>query len=178
MTRPRGSVCGHASIKYTEVPFVGSDTFPTKEVARGVQAAAADGGPTRDTALGLASLDSEGLYRVEYHGHSMVWLPGDAGSMKKRLLVCANLEGAGHRGVHATAVPRVGARQDPDAFHGRRLRSGGLSVQAGQAPQAQENLDRIGRVGNHDEDNTCTQCSTWSQPNCATSTWRDAILRR
>ena len=51
----------HASVKYTEVLFAGSDKFPTKEVVHGVQAAAAEGGPTRDTAIGVALLDSEGL---------------------------------------------------------------------------------------------------------------------
>ena len=39
---------------------------------RAVQAAAAGGRLTLDTALGVASLDSEGLYRVEYHDHRMI----------------------------------------------------------------------------------------------------------
>ena len=68
MTRPGGLVCVHASVKYTEVLFAGSDKFPTKEVVRGVQTAAAGGGRTFDTALGVASLDSEEVYRVEHHG--------------------------------------------------------------------------------------------------------------
>ena len=67
-----------------------------------MRAAAAGDGPTLDTALGVASLDSEGLYRVEYHGHRVIWVPAEAESLKKRLLVCAHLEGAGHRGVDAT----------------------------------------------------------------------------
>jgi len=102
VTRPGGPVCVHASVKYTEVLFAGSDKFPTKEVVRGVQAAAAEGGPTRDTAMGVASRDSEGLYRVEHHGHRVIWVPAGADSLKKRLLVCAHLEGTGHRGVDAT----------------------------------------------------------------------------
>ena len=69
VTRPEGPVYVHASVKYTEVLFAESDKFPTKEVVRGVQAAAAEGGPTLDTALGVDSVDSEGLYRVEHHGH-------------------------------------------------------------------------------------------------------------
>ena len=77
VTWSEGLVCAHASVKYTEVLFAGSDKFPTKEVVRGVQAAAAEGGPTRDTAMGVASLDSEGLYRVEHHGHRVIWVrPG------------------------------------------------------------------------------------------------------
>ena len=91
----------HASVKYTEVLFPGSDKFPTNEVVRGLQAAAAEGGPTLDAALGVASLDSEGLYRVEHQGHRVIWVPG-ADSLKKRLVVCAHLEGAEYRRVDAT----------------------------------------------------------------------------
>ena len=72
VTRPGGPVCVQASVKYTEVLFAGSDSFPTKEVLRGVQAAAAEGGPTLDTALGVASLDCQGLYPVEHHGHRVI----------------------------------------------------------------------------------------------------------
>ena len=72
----------HASVKYTEVLFPGSDKFPTNEVVRGLQAAAAEGGPTLDAALGVASLDSEGLYRVEHYGHRVVWMPGEVDSLK------------------------------------------------------------------------------------------------
>ena len=61
-----------------------------------------EGGPTIDTALGVASVDYEGLYRVEHHGHRVIWVPAGADSLKKRLLVCAHLEGVGHRGVDAT----------------------------------------------------------------------------
>ena len=39
---------------------------------------------------------------MEYHGHRVIWLPAEAESLKKRLLVCAHLEGAGNRGVNAT----------------------------------------------------------------------------
>ena len=66
----------HGSAKYVEVLFAGSDTFPTKEVVRNLQEAAAGNGPTLDTVLGVALLDSEGLYRVEYHGHRVIWVAG------------------------------------------------------------------------------------------------------
>ena len=58
VTRPGDSVGVHASVKYTDVLFAGSFKFPTTKVARSVQAAAAGGGPTFDTALGVPS---EGL---------------------------------------------------------------------------------------------------------------------
>ena len=92
----------HASVKCTEVLFAGSDKFPTKEVVHGVQAAAAEGGPTRDTAMGAASWDSERLYRVEHHDRRVIRVLAGADSLRKRLLVCAHLEGTGHRGVDAT----------------------------------------------------------------------------
>ena len=38
--------------KYTKVLFAESDKFPMKEVVRGMQAAAAEGGLTLDTAWG------------------------------------------------------------------------------------------------------------------------------
>ena len=52
VTRPEGPVYVHANVKYTEVLFAGSDKFSTKKVVRGVEAAAAEGGPTHDTATG------------------------------------------------------------------------------------------------------------------------------
>ena len=52
VTRSEGPVCTHASVGYTDVLFDGRDRLPTKEVVRGVQAAAAEGGPTRDTQWG------------------------------------------------------------------------------------------------------------------------------
>ena len=67
-----------------------------------MQAAAEEGGHTRDTAMGVALRDSEGLYRVEHHGHRVIWVPGGADPLKKRLLVCTHLEGARHRGVDPT----------------------------------------------------------------------------
>ena len=71
-------MCVHASVKYAEVLFAGRNNFPTKEIVRGVQTVAAGDGPTIGTALGLAFLDSEGLCRVEHHGHRVVWVPAEA----------------------------------------------------------------------------------------------------
>ena len=38
---------------------------------------------------------------MEHRGHRVIWVPGGAYSLKKRLLLCAHLEGAGHCGVDA-----------------------------------------------------------------------------
>ena len=51
--RSEGPVCVHASVKYAEVRFARNDKFAMKEVVRGVPAAGAEGGPTRDTAMGV-----------------------------------------------------------------------------------------------------------------------------
>ena len=98
VTRPGGAVYVHASVKYTEVLFAGSDKFPTKEVVRWIRAATAEGGPALDTGMGVALLDSKGLYQVEHHGHRLIWVPAGVDSLTKRPLVCTHLEGTGHRG--------------------------------------------------------------------------------
>ena len=72
VTRLECPVCVHANVKHTEVFFAWSDKIQTKEVVRGVQVAAAEGEPTRDTAMGVASLDSEGLYRMDHHAHRVI----------------------------------------------------------------------------------------------------------
>ena len=54
--------------------------------------------------MGVASLDSEGLCQVDHHGHRVIWVSAGADALKKRLLVCAHLEGTGHREVDATMV--------------------------------------------------------------------------
>ena len=81
VTRTGGLVCVHANVKYTEVLFARSDKFPTKEVVRGVQAAAAEGRSTLDKALRVASLAPEGLYRVDHHGDRVMWVPAGADSL-------------------------------------------------------------------------------------------------
>ena len=103
VTRPEGLVCVHASVKCEEDLFTQSERFQTKEVVRSVQAADAGNGPTLEMALGVAFQYSEGLYRVEYHGHRVILVPVEAKALKKLLLaVCHRQEGAGHRGVDAT----------------------------------------------------------------------------
>ena len=123
LTRPGGPVWVHASVKHAEVLFAGIDKFPAKEVVHGVQAAAAKGEPTLDMALGVASLDFEGLYREEHRGHHVIWVPAGVDSLKKRLLVCAHLKGAGHRGVDATM-----ARPESTACGGAWLVTCGTSL--------------------------------------------------
>ena len=180
MTRSEGPVCAHASVKYTEVPFPGSDKFPTKEVVCGVQAAASEGGPTRDTAMGVASRDSEGMYRVEYYAHRVIWVPAGADSLKKRLSVCVHPEGNGHCGFDATiawlerhcvwdrgkTLPHLAITLWWLEYLRRASTASACALRPGRGV-----LPTTTKI-------TCTQCSTWSQPNCATSTRRGCGLRR
>ena len=43
---------------------------------------------------------------MAHHGHRVIWVAAGADSLKKRLLVCAHLEKAGHRGGDATIARR------------------------------------------------------------------------
>ena len=51
-------------------------------------------------------IDKICLVWVEHRGHRVIWVPVRADSLKKQLLVCAHLEGAGLRGVDATMAGR------------------------------------------------------------------------
>lgn len=77
-------------MKYTEVLLSGSGTFPTNKIVRGAQASLAGDGPP--TTLGVASLDSKILCQVNPHGRRVTWVPAEADSQKKRLLVCPSGE--------------------------------------------------------------------------------------
>ena len=112
----------NARVKYAGVVFAGSDKVPTKEFVRGVNAATAEGRPTLDMALGVASLNYEGMYRVEHHGHRVIWALGGANSLKKQLPVCAHVKGpdtAGSMQRSLGFIGTAGARQYSAAFHGR-----------------------------------------------------------
>ena len=62
----------------------------------------------------------------------------------------------------------MGSRQDPAALYGRRLRSGGSSIKAGQAPQAHKHLDRTVACCQRRQRARVRSASLESQPNCAT----------
>ena len=76
--------------------------FSTEDVERGVRAGAVGGGPTLNVELGVATLNSEGLYWVGHHGHHVICVPSGDDALKKRPLVCAHLKGTGPRGVNVT----------------------------------------------------------------------------
>ena len=51
---------------------------------------------------------TDGLYRVSYQGSMVLWVPEEERELQARLMVCAHMQNAGHRGVRAT-THRLGA---------------------------------------------------------------------
>ena len=83
--------------------------MPSKQVLRDAQQAARNklgalAGPATSfsTAVGTATLDDEGLFRVGMNGRDVLWIPDQASALQVRLMVCAHMKEAGHRGAVAT----------------------------------------------------------------------------
>ena len=57
-----------------------------------------------DVAVGRAVLDDEGLFRVSVRGRNVLWIPDSDKPLQLRLMICAHMRDAGHRGVAATLV--------------------------------------------------------------------------
>ena len=51
---------------------------------------------------------TDGLYRVSYQGSMVLWVPEEERELQARLMACAQMQDAGHRGVRAT-THRLGA---------------------------------------------------------------------
>ena len=54
------------------------------------------------TPLGTVTRGEDGLYRVSYQGSMVLWVPEEERELQARLMVCAHMQDAGHRGVRAT----------------------------------------------------------------------------
>jgi len=54
------------------------------------------------TESGKAVLDDEGLFRISVGGQDVSWIPEHDVKLQTRLMVCAHMKGAGHRGTAAT----------------------------------------------------------------------------
>ena len=54
------------------------------------------------TPIGRATKDNEDLFRVELDGREVWWIPEQAKEMQTRLMVCLQINEAGHRGIVAT----------------------------------------------------------------------------
>ena len=57
-----------------------------------------------ESAVVLAVLDDEGLFRIHARGRHVLWIPDSDKQPQVRLMICAHMCDAGHRGVAATLV--------------------------------------------------------------------------
>ena len=75
-------------------------------VKRNRKALATDGTEVQsfESAIGFAVLDDEGLFRLHARGRHVLWIPDSDMQLQVRLMICANMRDAGHRGVAATLV--------------------------------------------------------------------------
>ena len=82
--------------------------MPSKAVVRQAQqkALATDGTEVKsfESAVGLAVLDDEGLFRINACGRHVLWIPDSDKQLQVRLMICAHMRDAGHRGVAATLL--------------------------------------------------------------------------
>ena len=83
-------------------------SMPSKAVVRQAQqkALATDGTEVQsyESAVGLAVLDDEGLFRIHACGRHVLWIPDSDKQLQVRLMICAHKRDAEHRGVAATLV--------------------------------------------------------------------------
>ena len=81
------------------------ETLPSKQVIRDAQQApranlgTLASGATVMTNVGQVSLDAEGRFRLPVNGRAVLWIPGGAKQLQVRLMVCAHMKEAGHRGA-------------------------------------------------------------------------------
>ena len=84
------------------------ETLSSKQVIRDAQQAPranlgtlASGATSLMTNVGQVSLDTEGLFRLPVIVRAVLWIPGGAKQPQARLMVCAHMKEAGHRGAVA-----------------------------------------------------------------------------
>ena len=57
-----------------------------------------------ESAVGLAVLDDEGLFRIHARGRHVLWITDSDKQLQVRLMICSHMRDARHRGVAATLV--------------------------------------------------------------------------
>ena len=83
-------------------PPTGDYQMPSKGDIKDRQDAVARGQIEVATPLGTVTRGEDGLYRVSYQGRMVLWVPEEERELKARLMMCAHMQDAGHRGVRAT----------------------------------------------------------------------------
>ena len=89
-------------------PCEPDDSMPSKSAVRQAQRkdlGASDAEVSSfESDVGTAILDNEGLFRVHVRGRNVLWIPSSDNQLQIRLMICAHMREAGHRGVAATLV--------------------------------------------------------------------------
>ena len=83
-------------------PPTGNYQMPSKGETKEMQDAVARGQVELATPLGTVTRGEDGLYRVSYQGRMVLWVPEEERELQARLMVCAHMQDAGHRGLRAT----------------------------------------------------------------------------
>ena len=83
-------------------------SFPSMGEIRDRQDIYTDGKAVLDSPLGSMMRGENRLYRVDYGGMQVIWVPPAERSLQVRLMVCAYMQEVGHRGICAT-MHRLGA---------------------------------------------------------------------
>ena len=85
------------------------ETMPSEDAIREVQqqaraglSAMVSGAFSFTTPVDHATKNNEDLFRMGLDGRNVLWIPEQAKEMQTRVMVCANIKDAGHRGVVTT----------------------------------------------------------------------------
>ena len=97
-----------ANVIAVVAPPTGDYQMPSKGEIKDRQDAVARGQIEVASTLGTVTRGEDGLYRVSYQGKMVLWVPEEECELQARLMVCAHMQDAGHRGVRAT-THRLGA---------------------------------------------------------------------
>ena len=103
-----GRPCVRAHAIAVVGPAMGDFNMPSKGEIRDRQDAVSHEEQMLGTPLGKVVRHEDGLYGAEYGGTSVLWIPREDRVLQARLMVCAHMHDAGHRGEKAT-THRLGA---------------------------------------------------------------------
>ena len=77
-------------------------SFPSMSETWDHQDSYTDGIAILDSTLGSVGRGENGLYRIDFGGMQVIWVPRAERSLQMRLMVCIQLQKARHRGICAT----------------------------------------------------------------------------
>ncbi|CAN0217617.1 unnamed protein product [Ascophyllum nodosum] len=97
-----------ANVIAVVTPPTGDHQMPSRDEIKDRQDAMARGHVEVATPLGTVTRGEDGLYRVSYQGKMVLCVPDEERELQARLMVCAHMQDARHRGVRAT-THRLGA---------------------------------------------------------------------